>query len=344
MKININKNKFGSARSDKPSRFLIELKSEIEDLKEKEDEKEKQKEKGFLFKWFLKLYFWFKNIFKPKVKVFTLDSEQKKRFEGVLFYPLLKIAFKVSGIFIWFIHFALRFFYFSTKSLVENFKSFKKSVEKPVKENKKKNLSWGESVHVPEDKVLGSVIEKKGKTKKHDFKKTIKGFFSKREKPLFSIYYFKKVFYFSLLLIAISLPLKFLDSYNNLGIMDLKGRVLSASEDATSNLVDASKSASNLDFSSAQSDFTRASDDLLSVKIELEKINDGLFFLASLLPNQKIKLASEGKKITQAGILGSEIGDNFSRAIAGFSTGETLMESLEQFNSNIGLAKIILQI
>ena len=339
MRININKNKFGSARSDKPSRFLIELKSEIEELKEKENEKDRQKDRSNFFAFFLKVYYWFKNIFKPKIKVFTLSSEQKKSFEGVVFYPILKLSFKILSIFTWFIHFALRFFYFLTKSLVENLQSFKTEKEKIVKETKKKNIDWGKSAHIPEDKILGSVVAKKQKKEIFNFKKALKGLFKKKKEPIFTIHYFKKVFYFSLILIILSLPLKFLDSYNNLGLMDLKGRVLSASEDAASNLVGASKSASNMDFSSAQSDFTRASDDLLSVKIELEKINDGLFFLASLIPNQKIKLASEGKKITQAGILGSEIGDNFSRAIGGFSTKETLMESIEQFNLNIGLAK-----
>ena len=95
-----------------------------------------------------------------------------------------------------------------------------------------------------------------------------------------------------------------------------------------------------MDFIGAQDGFVRAGDDLLSVKIELEKINSGLFFLASLLPNQKIKIAAEGKKIIEAGILGTTIGDNFSLAINAFSKEDiSLTSRLEEFKFNIGLAR-----
>ncbi|MDA3839780.1 MAG: DUF4012 domain-containing protein [Patescibacteria group bacterium] len=339
MRIKINKNNNSFSNSDKPSRFLVELKSEIEELEEKEEQENKKKDRKGYLSFFSKILPILNKLFKPKTRVFAISENQKKSLKSVAFYPILKIVFKFSKIFTWAVHFVLRFFYFSTKAILSKLKGNLFSGNKKTEKKEKRVISWGESAHIPGDKILGNVVKKGPERKRFSFKNILSSLFRKTPKPVFSANYFKKVFYFSLVLLIFSLPLKFFDSYKDLDILSVKGMVLGASEDAVSNLKSASQSASELDFTGAQNGFVRASDDLLAIKIELEKINNGLFFLASLVPNQKIKLASEGKNIIEAGILGTEIGDNFSMAIGAFSEEQSLMDSIRQFNLNIGLAR-----
>ncbi len=335
MKININKNIVGKSSSDKPSRFLLELKNELEELGERQNGEVKKGLKKNHPSFVSRAFSFFEKLIRPRTSVFAISGKQKKSLKGIAFYPVLKIVFRIAGVFVWGIHFIVRFFYFFTKTIFRKIRDiiYLEKSEEREKESKK-DSRWGGLAHVPDDKILGSI-----KNTNYQAKKTGITFAEKIPKLTFSFSYFKKAFYFSLILIILSLPLKFFDSYEDINILSVKGKILGISESAVSNLWSASKSASAFDFTSAQGDFVRASDDLLNIKIELEKINSSLFFLASLVPNQKIKLAAEGRNIIEAGILGAEIGDNFSQAIGVFSSNLPLIEQLKQFNQNIGLAQ-----
>ena len=328
------------SKSDKPSRFLIELKSEIDELRDKEEVAHKKKGKNYNFEFFVKIRLWLLRALRPKTKVFNVSEKQKKTIRSVAFYPILKLVFKFSGVFAWLVHFFFRFVYFFIKIVVRNFKLpifFKKSIKEKVA---KKISHWSDAAYIPDNKILGSTKDKNILKKRFCIKDIFSKLCLKNFKLNFSLDHFKKIFYFSLVLFVLIIPFKVFYTYSNFDISSIKGRVLGASEDASSNLVLASRSVQDLDFIGAQDGFVRAGDDLLNVKIELEKINNGLFFLASFIPNQKIQIAAEGKKIIEAGILGTAMGDNFSLAINSFSKEDiSLTSRLEEFKLNIGLAR-----
>ena len=334
MRININKNSLGGAGSRKPSRFLIELKSEIEELGERVENKEKEVLKSGLFSFFSRFFIGFKKRIKPKTKVFYLNQKHKNSFEKILFYPILKIAFKLFDLFVWLAHFILRFFYYLS---IFSFKKLKAMVSyqgEKKKIGKKLESDWGRDNFIPKEMVLGKTRKK---SKKNTNQKSF-FLFSYRKFPrlTFSFKEFRRVFYFALVLLAIALPLAFYNSYLDFDFEGLKGRVLGASEDAVFNLSSASHGVGDLDFVSSQGAFLKAGDDLLSIKIEMEKMNSILFFLASFVPNKKIKLAAEGRDIVDIGILGSKIGDNFSIALNSLSNKNIKLTSrLDIFNSSI---------
>lgn len=330
MRLNINKNKNGISKSGKPSRFLVELKSQIEELSENELRGNIPVKKTGLSLFFGNIITLFKKQKKAKTEVFFVDDKKKEYFSRTLFFPILNIVYKIFKSVFWIFLFFIRFFYFSFEKIA---KLGKKRLAKEV--NIKAiidNDRGGGLGNVPQNRILGSI----------EFNEKKKSFFNfklKKEKPRFSfsISYFKKAVYFLLILVIVSLPFKFAESFSKFDISAKKGMVLGASEEAAFNLINASKSVSSFDLTGAQGNFVKAGDDLLGLKIELEKINNGLFFLASFIPNQKVRLASEGKKIVEAGIIGTEIGDNFSTAISAFSDKEEkLTESLTQFNYSLG--------
>ncbi|PLX21933.1 hypothetical protein C0584_01180 [Candidatus Parcubacteria bacterium] len=336
MKIQVNKNRAQTKKSDKPSRFLVELKSEIEQLTYKENEERKEK-KNFTFVNRLKNVFsYLSTLFSGDKKVFKINDKQKKAIERVSFYPFLKVAYKVVSIIFWVGHFFLRFFYFSTQKMILYFSSFNVFKKKSKDDLSRKIEEWGDAAFVPGDRILGSSTSEK-RSKQSFIKSFLNYEFSL---PVFSKINLKKAFIFLFLLLALASPFKIFEVYSKSDLKNFDAKVLGISEEAFSNLREGSQAASSLDVLGAETNFLKAGDDLLSIKIELEKVNDSFFFLASLIPSEKIRLASEGKNLIKIGVLGTEIANNFLSAVASFDNDERkISDSLILFNDNINLVK-----
>lgn len=320
-------------KSDKPSRFLLELKEQIEDLSERESKKSQKESWGFLL--LEKLQYFFNKKRKSKKAAFFIDEKKKDHFSRTAFFPIIKIFYSILKLIIWVSLFFTRFFYFGTKKIINPSKTaFFKKVNLKIFLDKDSDSS----TFIPKNKVLGNIKEEEERGRSFfDFnKKKEKAGLFKGFKSFFRLNYLKNALLFSLFLIIISLPFKFVDSLSAFNVSEKKGMVLGASEEALFNLLDASKAASSLDVAQAHSSLVRAGDDLLSIKIELEKINNSLFFLASFAPSQNIRLASEGKKIIEAGIIGTEIANNFSSALGVFTEEEKkLTDKIKIFKENL---------
>ena len=122
-------------------------------------------------------------------------------------------------------------------------------------------------------------------------------------------------FSFLVLIFLLVLPVKAYTFYKSLNIAETKGKVLGVSMDAFGNILSAGKALSGFQFNAASDSFSQASDNFLSAEGEVREINNLLFVLAGLLPDEKYKLASEGKNIIEAGRLGSDLGKNLTDAV-----------------------------
>jgi hypothetical protein len=70
-----------------------------------------------------------------------------------------------------------------------------------------------------------------------------------------------------------------------------------------------------MDFESASSNFSEASNNFLKAQSEIDEINDIFFSLLKIVPNDEAKFASEGKNILEGGRIVSEMGINLSLAM-----------------------------
>lgn len=159
---------------------------------------------------------------------------------------------------------------------------------------------------------------------------------------------------FSILLLLLILPFKAFTYYKSLDLAGLKGKVLGTSEVAINDLLIASKSAIELDFNQASSDFTKAGEHFFDAKEQLDNINSIFFILAKFAPSQDIKMASESKRILTAGELIASLGNNLSLAFSSIfnNQNENILDIVDNFilhgekavvdanNLNIELAKI----
>ncbi len=147
-----------------------------------------------------------------------------------------------------------------------------------------------------------------------------------------------KVLKLAIILLLIIAPFKIYDYYISLDIDGLKGRVLGVTKSAFGELENASKSALSLDFSEAGNRFSEASTNFMKAQKELEDINSSLFVLASVVPNEEIKMAAYSKQMLAAGEYGSKIGENLSKALSCFFDQERtkdkkLTDLIDNFNA-----------
>ena len=123
---------------------------------------------------------------------------------------------------------------------------------------------------------------------------------------------------FAVILLLLVLPFKAFTYYKSFsGLNDLRGNVLGTSERAVNHLLSAGQLANEMDFKEARDNFNQAADQFLAARNELEKVNNILFKLASVAPDEHLRLASESKNILAAGERASELGKNLSLAMDG---------------------------
>ena len=131
--------------------------------------------------------------------------------------------------------------------------------------------------------------------------------------PRPNLSYLKPVIVFALALLVLILPFKAYTYYKSLD--NLKGEVLGKSEAALGELLSAGQSAAGMDFGQASQNFLQAGDNFLLAQNKLAEINDLLFALISLAPNNDLKLAAISKNILRIGELSAQLGQNLSLAL-----------------------------
>ncbi|MFA6106975.1 MAG: DUF4012 domain-containing protein [Patescibacteria group bacterium] len=157
----------------------------------------------------------------------------------------------------------------------------------------------------------------------------------------------RAAFSFFILAAVLVIPVKVFSYYKELNLSAAKGKVLGASMDALGNIISAGSALGDFRFSEAGKNFSQASEDFLAAENEVKKINNALFLLAGLSPDENLRLASEGKNILAAGKLAGELGQSLSSAMdALFSLGgddlkgeKNLIDVLNAFTPKISQAK-----
>jgi len=124
-----------------------------------------------------------------------------------------------------------------------------------------------------------------------------------------------KVLSFALVLVILVLPLKALTYYKSFDIAGQGEAIIGAGSLATADFISGINFAKDLDFGSAVQNFNKAGSNFLKAKEETDKINDILFILASIAPNENWRLASESRHILSAGEKASRLADSLSVAI-----------------------------
>lgn len=114
---------------------------------------------------------------------------------------------------------------------------------------------------------------------------------------------------FAVILIILIAPFKIF-IYFDFG--DLKAKVLESSMAALNNLKEGGIEAGRFDFGGASKNFSDAANNFLAAQKEFASVNDFLLRLASLAPDENIRLASQGKEILLAGEIASRMGANLT--------------------------------
>jgi len=143
----------------------------------------------------------------------------------------------------------------------------------------------------------------------------------------------KPVLAFAVILFILILPFKAFTYYKDLN--NLRGKVLGASGIAINELAKAGSSAADLQFSQANQNFSSAGSNFLQAQNELDKINNLLFILASIAPDQKLRMAADAKHILSAGQAAAAMGNELSLAMGSlFGGNNDLIEILNSFSEH----------
>jgi hypothetical protein len=148
---------------------------------------------------------------------------------------------------------------------------------------------------------------------------------------------------FLLVLVLIILPFKLLSYFSAFDIAAFKDNLKEKIEAASSQIMAASDSASQMDFSSASGQFAAAGENFLEAEKELASIDEAINFLAVISGNKELKLAAEAKKFLAAGALVSSLGEKISLATGGIFNGlkNDFPGNFEIFRSNLAEAALI---
>ena len=260
----------------KPSRFLVDLPN-IENKKEKQKEEEKKERFKYIFNNFnFKKYFNFFKIFYLNKKINKLAFFSTIKYCVIIFYKILLFFIKICYKVGWIVIFLVRFF-----GIV--FIKFNKFKIFFLKNKNKINFFSSLKKKKKEKKILSS-------------KKNIA----------------KQILIFAGLLFLLTLPFKGFSCYKML--KNIHSKVFGDSVSAANNFVTATKFVSEKDFKQASQNFSFASNNFYEIKNDIKIISNSLFLISEIIPNNKIKLASEADSILTAGKIISDIGNILSSA------------------------------
>lgn len=155
--------------------------------------------------------------------------------------------------------------------------------------------------------------------------------------PRFQQTFLKQSLIFLVALLLITLPFGVYSLYKSSGLSELKGKVLGASEEALSNLKLGAESAANMDFNGANNNFSISAEKFLEAQNDLSAVNDILFSLASLALDKNLRLAAESKNILAAGEKASLLAGGLSLTLESLfnnKKGDSLKIILDNFTRN----------
>ncbi len=138
---------------------------------------------------------------------------------------------------------------------------------------------------------------------------------------------------FALLSVLVILPLVGLNLYNTLGLNDLRGKVLGATDRAIFDLQSAAAAANGLDLKQASANFDAAQASFTEANNDLSAVSDIIFELGKIIPNDQIRLAAESREIVSAGSAAASLGNNLSLGIDSLlqQNNESLSAKIDDF-------------
>lgn len=262
-------------------------------------------------KSFLKSYNFLKNKYKFNFKLPSTKIEIPPtliNFKKTFLFPFFLFIFKILRAII----------YFFIDWIVDIYKFFKKNIKFSkfifkIKKKLKINFYSKKKVEEIKDKIKQGVnntnigVKKLNKTPVLNFSINTKNFNFRSKK--------KSIWFFVLILFILIVPFKIFSYYKLISDNEIRNDLLQYSSSGLENFLSASQNITNLDLSSSQQEFFQAGNNFLKLDQELKKIDEFIIFLSSFSGDEKIKLASESKKIAKLGIHLSLAGDNFSLAV-----------------------------
>ncbi|NTU99221.1 DUF4012 domain-containing protein [Candidatus Falkowbacteria bacterium] len=120
----------------------------------------------------------------------------------------------------------------------------------------------------------------------------------------------RTVMAFALVLIVLSLPLRGILMYTSAA--EVESKVLNAVRQGVSNLVVAGKATAGKDMGTASQSFTEARSNFLKAREEVGTINQLLLKLASVSPNDKLRLAGNSEAILKAAEASAALGEDLT--------------------------------
>ncbi len=146
-------------------------------------------------------------------------------------------------------------------------------------------------------------------------------------------------FYFSLILLLLSIPFKILSYYHLIQPNGLRFDLISISEQAISQMFSASQKAGSGDLTAASQSLAQAAEDFRAISEQLDRLDELALLLGSWSGSPELKMASEGKKIATAGWQAAELGKSLSQALQAFNINQlgqsqSLSQAIDQFIVN----------
>ena len=171
---------------------------------------------------------------------------------------------------------------------------------------------------------------------------TIKSRIDKRIKRLSQVQFnpharfLKPAAAFSIVLFLVLAPFAGYRNFNYL--LGLKDKIVLAAEAAMGNMQSAKQAAEGRNLNQAAADFSQAGEDFLQAETDIARVNGLLLKLASIAPNNDLKLAGSAQKLAAAGRIGSAMAANLSEAVNAILQPGELTDRLQRFNTPATLA------
>ncbi|MEI7620577.1 MAG: DUF4012 domain-containing protein, partial [Candidatus Falkowbacteria bacterium] len=125
----------------------------------------------------------------------------------------------------------------------------------------------------------------------------------------------RSVWSFILILLAIIIPFKILTYYQILNIKAWQESLIGNSQSGVDRMLMASESAGSFNLGKANQNFSQAGVDFIKAQEQLKEIDELVLALASFSGDDKIKLASQSKKLLAAGETSARLGSNLTLAV-----------------------------
>ncbi len=125
----------------------------------------------------------------------------------------------------------------------------------------------------------------------------------------------RSVLSFVLILLLIIIPFKILTYYNILNLKSWQESLIGRSQSGVDRMMMASESAATLNLQGASQNFSQAGIDFVKAQEQMKEIDELVLALASLSGNDKLKLASQSKRLLAAGEVSARLGSNLTLAV-----------------------------